>query len=112
MANYNETSVAGSSWQRCHQVVIDNRFGVTPSIRFDEEQVTTLTGGATVRRLLGSLTVPHDPTETVELRDPSTGEATGETITQGEAYAILYSAYLGAALDRDATASPTDQEPV
>lgn len=112
MADYNETTVTGSAWQRCCQVVVDNRRGVTPSIRFDEERLTALSDGDTVRRALGALTVPYDATAVVELRDPNTGETTGETITHAEIYAILYSAYLGAALARDAAANPPEQETV
>lgn len=112
MANYNETEVAGSNWQRCHQVVIDNRLGITPSIRFDEERVTALANGEAVRQPMGSLAVPSEPGGTVEMRDPETGEPTGETITHAEIYAILYSAYLGTALARDAAANPPEQETV
>ena len=112
MADYNETTVTGSAWQRCKQVVVDNRRGVTPSIRFDEERVTALSDGDTVHRALGALTVPFEPQAVVELRDPATGEVTGETITHAEIYAILYSAYLGTARARDAAANPPEQETV
>lgn len=110
MADYKETAVTGSSWQRCHQVVIDNRHGNAPSIRFDEERVTALSDGDSVHRALGALTVPHDPAAVVELRDPATGEPTGETVTHAEVYTIIYSIYLGTALARDAAANPPEEE--
>lgn len=112
MADYKETSVTGSSWQRCHQVVVDNRRTATPSIRFDEERITALDDGDTVRRDLGTLVVPYDAAAVVALRDPATGEVTGETMTHEEIYAILYSTYIGTALARDAAANPPEQEPV
>lgn len=110
MPDYNETTVTGSAWQRCKQVVVDNRLGVTPSIRFDEERVTALSDGDTVHRNLGALSVPFDPAAVIELRDPATGEATGATITHAEVYAILYSAYLGTAIARDEAANPPEEE--
>lgn len=110
MPDYNETTVNGNAWQRCKQVVIENRRGVTPMMRFDEERVTALSDGDVNHRDLGALSVPFDPQAVVELRDPETSELTGETITHAEIYAILYSTYLGAAAARDEAANPPDQE--
>jgi len=101
MPDYKETSVAGHSWQRCHQVVIENSRLNPPTVRFDEESVVVLEGGVEVRSPRGTLTVDFDPARTIALRDPLTGELTGETTTYAEAYAVLYSAYLDAALERD-----------
>ena len=101
MPDYKETSVAGHSWQRCTQVVIDNRRGAVPTVRFDEENVVALEGAAEVRTPVGGLTVEFDPAREIPLRDPQTGEPTGAVMTYAEAYAVLYSAYLEAALERD-----------
>lgn len=101
MPDYKETSVAGHSWQRCAQVVIDNRRGAVPTVRFDEETVVALDGAAEVRTPVGGLTVDFAPSREIPLRDPQTGEPTGAVMTYAEAYAVLYSAYLEAALERD-----------
>lgn len=101
MSDYKESSVAGQSWQRCHQVVIDNRRGGVPTVRFDEETVVALEGSAEVRTPAGVLTVDFDPARQIPLRNPVTGELTGTVMTYADAYAVLYSAYLDAALERD-----------
>jgi len=61
-----------------------------------------------MRTPLGSLAVPFDPAKTIALRDPATGEPTGATVTYAEAYALLYSAYLAAAAERDAAQQPAE----
>jgi hypothetical protein len=101
MSNYTESTVTGHAWRRCYQIVIDNRRGGVPTVRFDEETVVALDGSAEVRSPAGALTVDFDPAREILLRDPQTGELTGETTTYGAAYALLYSAYLDAALERD-----------
>lgn len=104
MPDYKETSVAGRSWQRCHQVVIENSRSAPPTLRFDEESIVAL-GGGEVRSPRGTLCVDYDPARTIALRDPLTGELTGETTTYAAAYALLYSAYLDAAIERDVAAA-------
>lgn len=102
MADYNESTVAGQTWQRAYQIVIENTRGSAPVIRFDEERVIALEDGTEVRKPLGNLAVSFDPTASIPLLNPLTGEPTGGTITHGEVYAILYSAYIASALARDA----------
>ena len=101
MANYTESTVTGHAWRRCNQIVIDNRRGGTPTVRFDEETVVALDGAAEVRAPVGGLTVDFAPAREIPLRDPQTGKPTGAVMTYAEAYAVLYSAYLDAALGRD-----------
>ena len=111
MPDYNESTVTGHTWQRCHQVVIENPRHGARGVRFDEERVLALDGGAELRQPAGTLAVPFDPDAVIPLRDPDTGELTGATTTYGDAYALLYSAYLAAALARDAAAHPATPEP-
>ncbi len=101
MSSYTESLVTGHAWRRCNQIVIDNRRSSTPTVRFDEETVVALEGAAEVRAPAGVLTIDFDPAREIPLRDPQTGEPTGAVMTYAEAYAVLYSAYLDAALDRD-----------
>lgn len=105
MPDYKETSAAGHSWQRCTQVVIENYRGATPLVRFDEERVIVLDGGIEARSPCGTFCVDYDPARPIALRDPHTGELTGETTTYAAAYALLYSAYLDAAVERDMAAA-------
>jgi hypothetical protein len=106
MPDYNETTLTGAAWQRCHEVSIANTRNTLPVIQFYEERVIVLDDGAEIRQPLGALTVPFDPARLIPLRDPLTGEATGDEMTYGQAYAVLYSAYLEAALARDADLPP------
>ena len=101
MANYTESTVTGHAWRRCNQIVIDNRRSAVPTVRFDEETVVALDGAAEVRAPAGALTVEFDPAREIALRDPQTGKPTGAVMTYADAYAVLYSAYLDAALERD-----------
>ena len=112
MPDYNESTVSGHSWQRCCQVVIENPRNGVPSVRFDEEQLLALDGGTEVRTPVGTLAVPFDPATVIPLRDPATGELTGEVASYGAAYVLLYSAYLAAAEARDIAAQPAAPEPI
>ncbi len=106
MSDYKESTVGGTTWQRCCQIVIDNPRGAVPSVRFDEEEVLALSGGREIKRPLGALVLPFDPAQAIPLRDPTTGELTGATTTYGAAYTLLYSAYMVAATARDAALAP------
>jgi len=106
--NYNETAVTGQAWQRCYQVVIENPRGGQQLVRFDEERVLSIDGGAEVKTNVGSLAIPFDPAKEIPLRDPLTGELTGESTTYGAAYSLLYSAYIAAAAERDAANAPVE----
>lgn len=106
MPDYKETNLAGKAWNRCHEIVIENVRGTPPSVRFVEERVLELEGDQEIRQNLGPLTVSFDPAREIPLLDPATGEPTGETATYGQAYALLYSAYIAAALARDAANPP------
>ncbi len=110
--DYLEATVTGQSWQRCNQIVIENPHKRVPVVRFDEERVLALKTGADVRTPAGTLALTFDPAKTIPLRDPQTGELTGESATYQAAYVLLYSAYLAAATERDgppAEATPETQ---
>lgn len=105
MPDYKQSTIGGTTWQRCHQIVIDNPRGAIPSVRFDEEEILAL-ADREIKRPMGSLSLPFDPDRSIPLRDPETGDLTGETSTYGAAYVLLYSAYLAAAEARDAALNP------
>lgn len=110
MPNYKQSTVAGTTWQRCQQVVLDNPLGAIPTIRFDEQEVIAL-GGQEIKRSAGSLSLPFDPALPIPLRDPSTGALTGDASTYGAVYVLIYSAYMAAAEARDAALAPQPAPP-
>lgn len=101
MSDYKETQVTGKKWQRCNVVHIDNPHQAQPTVTFAEQEVAEV-DGATFQTQLGQIVFPFDPAATINLRDPSTGELTGTTVTGGDVYAALYSLYIQSALERDA----------
>jgi hypothetical protein len=103
MTDYAEQQVAGTEWTRCHQVVIDNRIGAAPLATFHEQRALRREDGSILRVApRGLVELPYDPAMAIAIRDPATGEETGQSITGADLYAMIYSAYLHAALARDA----------
>lgn len=92
----NQTPVAGESFIRCPQVVIDNRLGVTPTVTFHRERIVGLEGADPIRQPMSPRPLPFDPAASVPVLNPETGEPTGATITQGELYALVYSVFVAA----------------
>jgi hypothetical protein len=115
--NYKETSLAGTSWVRCQAIVITNPLAGTedndprtglpvgPTAHFTEEKVVTMEG-ADLRIPAGSCSKPFNPTDTITLLDPATGEPTGEIVTHAALYGILFSLYMQTAVERDTTNPP------
>lgn len=111
MSDYKESTIAGTVWQRCHEIVVINTRGAPPRVQFFEERVIALEGDTEIRQALGLLEVAFDPAREIPLLDPATGQATGATATYGQVYALLYSAYIAAAVERDAqTPPPAEQQ--
>lgn len=108
MSNYMEQSVTGIEWRRAKRVVINNPLDGTREARFDEESVLRTDSGLTVHQPHGYLSMPYDESAVIDIYDPETGQPTGQTITQGEAYGILFSAYMTAAVARDAAHEPVE----
>lgn len=99
--NYRETTVAGTEYLRCRSVHIINEKDRVPVVAFGQELVTILPG-RTVFEGAGELRVDFDPNKTINVINPLTGEPTGQSMTYGEVYAVLYSAWLQEAQARDA----------
>lgn len=100
MADYKETTVNGTQWQRCRTVIIDNSYGRQPVITFQEEKLTNV-NGELFQQGAGGLNVPFDPSKVITLLDPATGQPTGQTITFGEMYVGMWSLYMQEAFARD-----------
>lgn len=101
MADYNESTVSGSSWQRTFRIVIDNPHGLPPTINYSEEKVVAVNGSPAIKQYVGDLTGPIDLSGTIALRDPDTLELTGETVPIALVHLALFSDYINRAVDRD-----------
>lgn len=101
MADYKETNVTGTQWQRCCAVHIQNTYGQTPQVTMQEEQLTAVNGQLFQKGASG-LNITYDPTELIPLLNPLTGVATGASMSQGQIYAALWSLYMTKAAARDA----------
>ena len=103
MADYRSDTITGSKWTRAREILIQNPHAGDKSVTFVEEEVTQLSDGTAINKPLGVITtIFNDPSTVVNLRSPITNELVGATITHGEIYAILHSAYMDAAVARDA----------
>ena len=100
-ANLNETSAPGATWTRCTSVSIANPATGTPSILFTEAKVAEV-GAIKIEQVTGSIAATFSPSSAIPLRSPSTGELTGESVTQDHLYQILYSLYVQKGLERNA----------
>lgn len=105
MPDYRQATGTANLWRRAYQVTINNPRNNPPNILFMEEDVVTVEGAEFRQPNAGMVSGSFDPSGVIELRDPATGELTGQTATQAELYAILHSLYIQLALARDAAAA-------
>lgn len=105
MPDYKEQQATGRTWVRCKVVTIENPLNGTAQVTFQETQCASI-NGITSEQFAGLLGLEFKPDSSVALRDPQTGELTGQTSTHAQVYQLLYSIYMQAALERDA-AAPT-----
>jgi hypothetical protein len=87
--------LAGESYRRCNQVIIDNPYDGAPSITFAQETIFGA-GGAVMHMPMSGIRVDFDPAAEIAVVDPTTGEPTGQTITHAALYAMIYSAFVAA----------------
>jgi hypothetical protein len=99
--NYKEVAISGTEHFRSYEVKIDNKIGVTPSMYFSEEKVTTLSDGQILQKHADYLKVVYDPLAVITLIDPATDIPTGQTMTHEQFYAAIYSIYKPTAIARD-----------
>ena len=118
MADYNETTVTGTAWQRAWQITIANTLGGAPLVRYDEEVVINFEDGKRIRQPAQSMGISYqiDPLAEIELRDPETLELTGDTIPVALVHQALLSDYINRAEARDAALAappePTPEQPI
>lgn len=105
MADYKETNISGTAWQRAQIIIISNHFEQPQTVTYQEEQLLNVDGGH-VQRPAGSLSYQLDLTGHIALRDPDTLELTGESIPVALVYQAVLSDYITRAQDRDAVPAP------
>ena len=110
MADYKESTISGTSWQRAVRVIVNNTYQGTPSVMFQEELVTNINGVVTIQPV-AEVSCVFDPAATFPAIDPVTGEPVGRDITHGEVYALLNSLYMYLAQQRDVKATEVYVEP-
>lgn len=107
MPDYQHSAIAGSKWKRCCRIVIENPMNAIPSVLFVEEEVINLGEGEPIARMVSNCSASlADPSEVIGLRNPETWELTGATVTMGELYVGIASAYWQKALERDNANNP------
>jgi hypothetical protein len=109
--NYKPEAGTANSWLRCNHIECNNGHGQAPTIRYDEERRTVLDTGESFGQQTRCLQETFsDPDAPLPIYDPSTGQLSGQVLTDGVAYAVLYSLYMRAALRQDAGAGETETE--
>jgi len=102
MANYKQTTGPATAWTRANRVMILNPFeaNIPKQISFFEETVVQV-DDTVIKSDSGYCSTYFSADKLLELRDPQTGEKTGETILQSKIYQAIYSLYLDTAENRD-----------
>jgi hypothetical protein len=102
MANYKQTTGPATAWTRANRVMILNPLeaNIPKQISFFEETVVEV-DSTVIKSDSGYCSAYFSPDKLIELRNPQTGEKTGETILQSKVYQAIYSLYLDAAESRD-----------
>jgi hypothetical protein len=108
MANYKETAVTATQWRRAIAINIRNVYQSVPRMAIEEEDVLAMPDGRLIFTPAGSLVSLFDPSRTIPLRDPATGELTGEEVSEAFLQQLLYSLYMREALERDNPPAPAE----
>ena len=100
MANYNETDVTGTEYQRCFSVVINNVLNQIPEIIFKEEKVLNLSTGK-MSIGCGYCAKQYNADSEFSILNIADNTDTGSTMTHKDLYIALYSLYVQTAAERD-----------
>lgn len=98
MTDLSQTAVVGNSWVRTNQIVVDNPHDGIPEITYQVERAYNFADGV-ITKPLPEIKRVFDPSKTIEIRNPLDGALTGGTITLGEVYALIYSAFIHDAIE-------------
>ena len=106
MADYKQTTLAGTAYTRAVSVTVANPLTGVKAINFFEEQVVNL-GAEVLMRPQGGFQeafTTENANSEFEMLNPETGEPLGQTATYAQLYGMLHSLYLHLAVRRDAAA--------
>lgn len=101
MPNYKETTLTGSSFNRCRQIEITNPYEGLPAAIFTEERITLLSDRVLRDQPDAPIRADYIPGAVIAIYDPVTLLPTGATVTMQEVYDLLFSAYFHFAVSRD-----------
>lgn len=101
MPTYEQQNLTVAAWTRCYAVVLNNPLDGDKLAVFQEQQVLQADGQPPLMQEAGSCALRFAVDGVIALRDPQTGELTGQTMTHAEFYAVAYSAWRQAAELRD-----------
>lgn len=104
MAEYQESNITGTSYQRGRTLIFENPRQGTPSLLIKEERVTLLANNRVILESAGEIRkIVEDMTPTFALRNPATNEIIeGQTASYQDLYVLLFSLYWHLANERDA----------
>lgn len=112
MADYKQTTVAGTSYVRAFSVQANNPLTGTKAISFMEEKVINL-GDEQITRPQGGIQEPlmtENMLEEFQLVNPVDGTPIGQTMTYQQVYLALHSLYLHVATKRDVAVAATAEQ--
>jgi hypothetical protein len=106
---YGPNLAPGDIRDRCFRVTIDcpnllENHEAIPVMQIEEEQAVLLSDGATemtVRKGSDHIDHPYDGEQIIALRDPTTDQPTGGTMTGAEVFAVIYSAVRQVQTDKE-----------
>ena len=102
MAEYKQTNVAGTAFNRFKRIVIENPYQGTPRVVAIEEQVRNFADGVTELKEVDAPGKAFDPAEQFDELNPANGEKTGRKINAADVYVAIYSYVMTMAKQRDA----------
>lgn len=100
MADYKESGLTGTQWQRCKMVTINNPLVGPKTVFFDEERVISL-GDQNLKQPVAGCSKNFAANGSFSLLDPNTNLPTGNTMSHTDLYNALYSLYMQTAWERD-----------
>lgn len=107
MANYQESTVTGTTWKRCNKIEVRNPYQGQKLAIFLEEEITSLANGRLLQEPTTNIQEAFsDPAKIVDLINPETGESLNNSVTYQEIYIILHSLYMKLATERDTPPTP------
>lgn len=114
MADYRESSIAGTSYTRGRSMYFENPANSSPSLLIREETVINLADRVITEHAGEIRKVVDDLSVEFPLRNPATNEIIeGQSMTYQDLYVGLFSLYWKLALDRDAeeAAKAAEEQP-